>query len=220
MIQINIENVVKRMPLLTEDLGKIFEKAICLYMGIEYDGKYKYSVEAAQALVPRLEQLGALFPSACLHSAKGGARYDFTGLDGRSHLSAKTSKALCGKVAPQVIGQPQPALFCEKLGIPFTDVAGLKQYIQENITSVLPVLMQHTFDCDTLYYNKARGTIKFVRLVKPIDWTAFTFSWTKHWSAWNNSSTLKIEGRASGPVPLVEFQFHSKSRTNMAIRWC
>ena len=32
---------------MTEDLGKIFEMAICMLYGIDYDGKYKYSLDEA-----------------------------------------------------------------------------------------------------------------------------------------------------------------------------
>jgi len=207
------------MTIKTEDTGKIFEKAICLAYGITYNGNYKYSLEEAQRISLRLGRLQELFAPTCSHTAAGGARYDFSASDGVGHLSAKTSKVLLGKVAPQEIGQPQPQKFCEKLGICFLGILELKKYIQENIVTVLPVLMQHTFDCDNLYYNKARDTIKFVRLLKPINWSVYTFEWTKGWSTWGNSSTLKIQ-TPTGLVPLVEFQFHSKSRTNMAIRWC
>jgi hypothetical protein len=206
------------MPVRTEDLGKIFEKAICLRFGIAYNGKYKYSLEEAQRLAGLMGKLPEFYSPVCEHTASGGARYDFTGVSGQ--LSAKTSKALSGKVAPQVIGQPQPQKFCDELGIPFTGVPELKQHIQTHIVSVLPVLVEHTFDCYNLYYNKARGNIKFVRLIKPIAWASFNYSWTKHWSVWGNSSTLKLVGADGKSVPIVEFQFHSKSRTNMAIRWC
>jgi hypothetical protein len=36
---------------------------------------------------------------------------------------------------------------------------------------------------------------------------------------WKNSSTLKIIIEEK-EITLLEFQFHTKSRTNMAIRWC
>jgi hypothetical protein len=62
-------------------------------------------------------------------------------------------------------------------------------------------------------------SIKFIKLVKEIDWSKMTYQWTKTGADWNNSSTLKI-GVNGGFVPLVEFQFHSASRTNMAVRWC
>ena len=38
------ENESITAKVLTEDLGKIFEKGVCLLYGIEYDGKYKYSI--------------------------------------------------------------------------------------------------------------------------------------------------------------------------------
>jgi len=206
------------MPVFTEDLGKIFEKAICLSLGIPYDGVYKYSLEEAQRLAGLMGKLPELYSPDCKHTARGGARYDFTGAGG--HLSAKTSKAFAGKVAPQEIGQAQPQKFCEKLGICFKGLPELKAYIQANILSVLPVLVEHTFDCYNIYYNKAKGSIRFIRLIKPISWDKFTYSWTKQAPVWANSSTLKVVGADGKCVPIVEFQFHSKSRTNMAIRWC
>ena len=135
----------------TEDTGKIFEQAICLAYGILYDGTYKYDMEAPTVLKDRLARLPELFP-LCRHTAKRGARYDFTAVGDESlHLSAKTTKKGVGKVAPQVIGQTQPKNFCEILGIPYTNVADLKHHIQTNITSILPVLVSHTFDCPNLF---------------------------------------------------------------------
>lgn len=215
--------ILPRLPrmttLLTEDTGKMFEMAICLAYGIPFDGKYKYGMELPTALQPRLAKLPTLFPK-CTHSAKRGARYDFTSIDDTTkHLSAKTIKKGCGKVAPQVIGQAQPQKFCDELGIPFTTVADLKQYIQTNITSILPHLVSHTFDCPNLYYHQEEDKIWFIELTKEIDWAKMTFEWTKTGADWNNSSTLKIN-TSRGFVALVEFQFHTTSRTNMAVRWC
>jgi hypothetical protein len=203
----------------TEDTGKMFEKAICLAYGIEYDGKYKYGMELPNALQPRLAKLPELFPK-CTHSAKRGSRYDFTAVDDTTkHLSAKTIKKGGGKVAPQVIGQAQPQKFCEELGIPYTNVTDLKNYIQANITDILPHLVSHTFDCPNLYYHQEEDRIWFIQMVKEIDWTKMTFEWTKVGEDWNNSSTLKIK-TSRGFEALVEFQFHTATRTNMAVRWC
>jgi hypothetical protein len=202
----------------TEDTGKMFEMAICLAYGIPYDGKYKYDMELPTKLQSRLSKLPELFPK-CTHSAKRGARYDFTAVDSSVHLSAKTIKKGSGKVAPQVIGQAQPEKFCAELGIPFTTVPELKAYIQTNICSILPHLVSHTFDCPNIYYHQELDSIKFIKMTKEIDWSKMTYQWTKTGADWNNSSTLKI-GVNGGFVPLVEFQFHSASRTNMAVRWC
>lgn len=204
---------------ITEDTGKMFEMAICLAYGIEYDGKYKYDMEFPRSLLPRLAKLPELFPK-CTHSAKRGSRYDFTCIeDPTMHLSAKTIKKGSGKVAPQVIGQAQPQKFCEELGIPYTDVPTLKSYIQTNITAILPHLVSHTFDCPNLYYHQEENKIWFIQMVKEIDWSRMSYEWTKTGDEWNNSSTLKIR-TSRGFVALVEFQFHSSSRTNMAVRWC
>lgn len=73
----------------------------------------------------------------------------------------------------------------------------------------------------------------------PIDWSAFRYTWTCDWATWNNSSCVKIAVATSNQgshnidsshilsnenggktVSLMEFQFHTKSRTNMAVRWC
>ena len=203
----------------TEDTGKMFEMAICLAYGIAYDGKYKYDLDLPRALQPRLAKLPELFPK-CTHSAKRGSRYDFTAVDDPTkHLSAKTIKKGGGKVAPQVIGQAQPQKFCEELGIPFTTVADLKNYIQTNITTILPQLVSHTFDCPNLYYHQEEDKIWFIQMTKDITWEKMTYEWTKVGADWNNSSTLKIK-TSRGFTPLVEFQFHSASRTNMAVRWC
>lgn len=220
MNPLEMNNVIKRSSkILTEDTGKMFEMAICLAYGIEYDGKYKYDMELPRALQGRLAKLPELFPKVT-HSAKRGARYDFTCIeDPTKHLSAKTIKKGSGKVAPQVIGQAQPRKFCEEIGIPFTNITDLKQYIQSNITSILPKLVSYTFDCPNIYYHQEENKIWYIQMIKDIDWNKMTYEWTKVGEDWNNSSTLKIN-TSRGFVALVEFQFHTSSRTNMAIRWC
>jgi hypothetical protein len=217
----SIENLSITQPkkILTEDTGKIFEMAICMAYGIPYDGKYKYSMEIPEKLKPRLTKVVELFPT-CSHTAKKGARYDFTSLtDETKHLSAKSTKKGIGKVAPQVIGQSQPKKFCESIGIVYTNNTVLKEYIQTNILTILPVLVSYTFDCPTIYYNQQADTIRFITLNKPIEWDKYKFKWTCNWNEWSNSSTLKVIVEEK-ELALLEFQFHTKSRTNMAIRWC
>ncbi len=205
----------------TEDTGKKFEMAICLAYGIPYKGAYKYDMAAPQALAGRLTPLKALFP-ACEHTASKGSRYDYTAVaDPTKHLSAKSTKKGCGKVAPQVIGQAQPEKFCEVLGLTWESVPKLKETIQTmSVSSLLSTLFAYTFDCPTIYYNEDTSKIRFITPKSPIDWSAYSYSWTQHWSSWNNSSTLKITAPSGKEYALVEFQFHTASRTNMAVRWC
>jgi hypothetical protein len=206
----------------TEDDGKMFEMGICLALGIPYDGSYKYGMDIPNVLKTRLEPIKARF-SDYAHSAKSGARYDYTSIgEPDKHISAKTTKKGNGKVAPQVIGQAQPQKFCDVIGIPYSNIAELKKYIQENIATILPALFSHTFDCPMLYYNVEKNSIRLLEPINsgsPIDWSAFSYTWTCDWATWNNSSCVKITV-GEKTVSLMEFQFHTKSRTNMAVRWC
>jgi hypothetical protein len=200
----------------TEDLGKKFEMAICLAYGIPYDGPYKYGMELPEKLKPRLSKLLELFPN-CRHTARGGARYDFTSVDETKYLSAKTTKGE-GKVAPQGVAQAQPEKFCKDLKIQYTTIPALKEYIQKNKLDIIPVLITHTFDCPIIYYNQQKDTIRYVTLNTPIEWDTYGYRWTCDWTNWNNSSILKIiiDGKETS---LLEFQFHTASRSNMAVRW-
>ncbi len=155
----------------------------------------------------------------CRHTAKKGARYDYTAVaDESMHLSAKTTKKGVSKIAPQVVGQSAPKKFCDIVGVQFTTVSELKQSIQAEIAKILPTLVQYTFDCPTVYYNQEKDTIRFITLNAPIDWSRWEFCWTCGWNDWKNSATLKIKCQET-EVALLEIQFHSKSRQNMAVRW-
>lgn len=224
----NIEEVMEFEPkveskkkLLTEDTGKCFEMAICLALNIPYDGPFKYSMELPELLKERLQKmLPTLFPYKLKHTAKRGARYDYTAeTDETKHLSAKSTKKGDGKVAPQVVGQAQPKKFCEEIGIEYIDINNLKQYIQKNIQNILPILVKYTFDCPNIYYNQDKNTIRYITLKNDIEWNNYTYKWTCDYTIWNNSSTVKVV-IDNVEYALVEFQFHTKSRTNMAVRWC
>jgi hypothetical protein len=213
-----IPQIKAEMILQTEDTGKMFEMAICLAYEIVYDGKYKYSMEIPEKLKSRLSKLLELFPM-CRHTAKKGSRYDYTCLlDETKHMSSKSTKKGVGKVAPQVVGQSQPKKFCENIGIGYTTISELKKYIQTDIVKIIPILVNYTFDCPNIYYNHDKNTIRFITLNTPIEWNKYEFKWTCDWTTWRNSSTLKIIFDKE-EYALLEFQFHTKSRTNMAIRW-
>jgi hypothetical protein len=204
----------------TEDTGKMFEMAICKAYNITYNGKYKYSYDLAERLQPRLEKLKAIFPQ-CIHTAQDRSPYDFTAEENSSlHLSAKTVKKGVAKVAPQVVGQAAPKTLCTHLGISYTTDEALKCYIQENVPHLLDLMTNHTFGCPNIYFHQQKDTIKYITMTRPIDWSAHQYTWTRDWKQWNNSTICKILlPNKSKPVSIAEFQFHSKSRKNMAIRW-
>lgn len=215
-----VENTAKptKPKLATEDTGKVFEKAICITYGIEFVGPYKYGDARPNAILPLINNLPSLFPP-CVHSAEKGSPYDFTSLDGKWHLSAKSCKRGKAKVAPQVYGQCSVAKLWNKMGWELVDdPVSRRQMVYENILDLLHLFEEHTFSCDTVYYNQRTQTVKFIKRVKPINWGNEVLTWTKHWRNWKGSSTLKAV-RNDKTIALIEIQFHSKGRSNMCNRW-
>lgn len=243
-----VPTAVAPKKLNTEDTGKIFEKAICDAYGIPYDGPFQYSQADVDKLTPRLKRLVTdnLFP-LCKHTASKGARYDFTAVMGDSggevlHLSAKSNKKKGGKVAPQVVGQATPQKFWEEFlqfsngsnesssSPPVPDPTTMKKYIQENTAAIMPMLWRYTFDSPIVYYVRDTDQIRFIAPVvaDAPDWSSFQYSWSRPYDKWTNSTSLRVvspggEGGGGGggkEETIMEFQFHTKSRQNMAIRWC
>jgi hypothetical protein len=239
--QPSMETPPPTTPLKTEDTGKIFEKAICDAYGISYDGPFQYSQADVDKLTPRLKRLVTdnMFPM-CAHTASKGARYDFTAVaDFGLHLSAKSNKKKGGKIAPQVVGQATPQKFWEEYvqfsggagaaAVPGaatdpTDPATLKKYIQENIAAIMPMLWRYTFDSPIVYYVRDTDQIRFIASGgEQPDWSAFQYTWSRSYDKWTNSTSLRVVapggGDGGGDTTIMEFQFHTKSRQNMAVRW-
>lgn len=135
----------KKPIVVTEDLGKIFEMAICLLYETPYEGKFKYSMVKAHQLREKLLNLKVAFHHILIHTAKNGARYDFTGIDSTDiKLSAKTTKKDF-KICPQVIGQPSKKKFCEHFGVDTSSTnEQVKEYIVMNIEKLLTEYLKFT----------------------------------------------------------------------------
>jgi hypothetical protein len=201
----------------TEDLGKIFEMAICLLYEIPFDGKYKYSMEESNTIKTRIQPLKTAFPHKIKHTAKNGSQYDFSGEDNDTiKLSAKTTKK-DGKVCPQVIGQPSKKKFCEFFNIDLSvSLLEIKEYIISNISNMLNIYFDLTFDCPIIYFNKKSNVLQLIKLTEKIDWNQYLieFSHIKKNKQWNESSTISINNTSIG-----EFQLH-KHRDCIKFRWC
>jgi len=206
--------IVKKV--LTEDLGKIFEKAICELYEIDYDGKYKYSMEEANKIKDKLSKLKKAFPFELKHIAKNGNKYDYVCADNDNiHLSAKTSKK-DGKVCPQVIGQPSKKKFCEFFEIDLDyNLEEIKDYIQTNVKTLLKIYALNTFDCPIVYYNKYKNMLLLVKIKEYINWENYEifFSHIKKNKKWNESSTIIINN-----ISIGEFQIHNH-RDCIKFRW-
>lgn len=203
--------------LLTEDLGKIFEMAICLLYETPFDGKYKYSMDEATSLMLSIRGLKEAFSFPIKHTAKNGNQYDFEGSECSDiKLSAKTTKK-DGKVCPQVIGQPSKKKFCTYFGLPESiTMDEIKTHIELKTTAILDIYFHYTFDCPIIYYNKKKGLLLFVINNRPIDWTKveIQFSHKIKNKTWNESSSISVSGTSIG-----EFQVHNH-RDCIKFRWC
>lgn len=207
----------KKPMVITEDLGKIFEMAICLLYETTFDGKFKYSMLKAELIKDKIVNLKEVFPHKLIHTAKNGARYDFTGAADSNEikLSAKTTKKDY-KVCPQVIGQPSKKKFCEHFGVDtLSSNDQIKEYIVANIEKLLKSYFEYTFDSPILYYNEGKNVLWFIKKIKDIDWNncIIEFSHIKKNKLWNESSSITINGYSMG-----EFQVHNH-RDNIKFRW-
>ncbi len=214
--ELNYKDIKIQKKVLTEDLGKIFEMAICLLYEIEYDGKYKYSLEDATIIKDKLHKLKVEFPFKIKHIAKNGNKYDFVSIDDdKVNLSAKTTKKNA-KICPQVIGQPSKKKFCEFFGIDLLfNLEQIKNYIETNVKILLEIYALNTFDCPIVYYNKHKNMILFVKLKESINWSTYNISFShiiKN-KKWNESSSIIINGNTIG-----EFQIHNH-RDCIKFRW-
>ncbi len=200
----------------TEDLGKIFEYAICLLFGIPYDGVFKYNIEESIKIKQLLNKLKLFIEGPIKHIAGKGNKFDYHIITNDTYLSAKTSKRCIGKVAPQVIGQASKKTFCQyfKLDSSFNSDQ-LKQYIQDNIKHILHIYSLNTFHCPIVYYNKYTNVILYLYIIKQIDWEIYTILFTHiiKQKKWNESSTIKINN-----ITIGEFQFHNH-RDCIKFRW-
>lgn len=211
-----VKEIKTQKKVLTEDLGKIFEMAICLLYEIQYDGKYKYSLEDATIIKDKLHKLKVEFPFKIKHIAKNGNKYDFVSIEGdKVNLSSKTTKKNA-KVCPQVIGQPTKKKFCEFFKIDLRyNLEQIKDYIETNVNKLLEIYSLNTFDCPIVYYNKHKNIILFVKLKERINWTNYNISFShiiKN-KKWNESSSIIINR-----ITIGEFQIHNH-RDCIKFRW-
>ena len=202
---------------LTEDLGKIFEMAICLLYEIPFDGTYSYSMEEATQLMLSIRNLKDSFSFPIKHVAKNGNQYDFEGTECNDiKLSAKTTKK-DGKVCPQVIGQPSKKKFCSYFKLPETiTIEEIKNHIVDNIVTMLDIYFHYTFDCPIVYYNKNKSKLLLIVNNRKITWKKedISFSHIIKSKYWNESTTIKICG-----ITIGEFQVHN-NRDCIKFRWC
>lgn len=189
---------------ITEDLGKITEKALCVLADTPFDGAFKYSATDVEKMVERLRPITDRI-TGFVHSGRRSNLHDFEGPEGKA-LSVKTVKNKGQwKVCPQILGQTTRKKFAAARGIS-AEIPAIKTHILENTTSLLRVYEETTFHCPVLFYAKGENKALWIEHVAPIPWetVSLTFSHTEKAKEWNESTSLKIGGTSIG-----EFQIHS-----------
>ena len=221
--------------LLTEDLGKKTEYALCLLLDIPYVSKsgYKYSIEEAEKIKERLSKVKEyLSYDEFTHTGESSKLYDFTGKD-NNHLSVKTNKHKNDwKICPQIIGQPTKKKFCEYFELPIKcSDAKIKEFITENTVKVLKAYFENSFHCPILYYNEEEDTVMIIKKKSDIEWDKidYKFSYQKSKTgSWNESTTVYFEKESKAIIDSVsdskainigEFQVHT-NRDAIKFRFC
>jgi hypothetical protein len=206
---------------LSDNLGKTFEKAICLLYNTKYYGDEKqYHLPLAEKLMERSIRLKEFYPSI-QHVNDYSSKYDFIlGDSEEKYLSAKTTKYR-GKVCPQVIGQCTRKNFCHHFNLAYLDIANVKEFIQNNIQHVVTTYFENTFLCPILYYNENENTLSIIKKRQDILWKKYTleFRHIQKNKEWGGSTTLYLIDEVSeNNIPLGEFQIHT-NRDVIKFRW-
>jgi hypothetical protein len=184
--------------IMTEDLGKIFEMAICLLYETDYDGKYKYGLEEANQIKEKLYNLKNVFSTNIKHIAKNGNKYDFATMDD----------------PPRFLSAKSKTRFCQLFEIPTE--TNIKTYIENNVVALLEKYTIHTFECPMVYYNKHKQIYWYIQQTTQIDWHdvgEIIFSHIKKKKVWNESTSVLVDGTTIG-----EFQIHNH-RDCIKFRW-
>lgn len=218
---LTIINTNLQYGVLYNNLGKTFEKAICLLYDTPYNGNpTQYDLSKAEELMVRTSKLKQIYPSV-KHVISYASKYDFVlGNSDESFLSAKTTKYR-GKVCPQVIGQCTRKMFCEYFNILDGSIQTIKWFIEKNISIVLGEYIENTFLCPILYYNENTDKLSIIKKRQPILWDNYTFEFShlNKNKEWGGSTTLYlIDEIRDKNISIGEFQTH-KGRDIMKFRW-
>lgn len=217
-----------------ESLGMSAEGTICEYFNLEKPKSFDTRVVSTyvRKLMPVIDDAFKNLPPAIRHTGstvgdrgeQSKCSYDFV-LYGNKTMSLKTNK---GKmVCPPEVGQPGSKTcllyFKDYLPAGITEVtkSQFKEMVLTYIDKIMPIYVEHLFDSDwLLWIYEEKDGYKHMEIskenIKQFKWEKERFSFTKNTvSEWNESNTVKYDGKTIG-----EFQIHQnrncfKFRFNM-----
>jgi hypothetical protein len=189
----------------TETFGMSCEVALCEMFNIPH------SISESRISKNDVNQIRNLFEKEDLgfrlskHIGKQN-KVDFVTTNNET-VSVKTNTSGY-KVCPQVIGQTTKKKFCEFFHMEDLSTDEIKEFIYENIDKLIVKYFEHLFCCDILIWIGKGQKMKIFRqkemLEKYGNIKDLDFTWTRTLNRWNESNTLKANGKT-----IAEFQIHT-----------
>lgn len=214
LIQYIIQNQMESIQIVpstktTETFGMSCEVALCEMFNIPHSIiESRISKNDVKEIRSLLEKEGLGF-RLLKHIGKQN-KVDFVTTNNET-VSVKTNTSGY-KVCPQVIGQTTKKKICEFFHMEDLSNDEIKEFIYENIDKIIVKYLEHLFCCDILIWigkdKKGRQTMKTFRqkemLEKYGNMKDVHFTWTRPLDKWNESNTLKANGKT-----IAEFQIHT-----------
>lgn len=217
-----------------ESLGQTAEKVICDIAGLNSEYLLRRSIPGLEdAIRPILEKACCKLPQIIRHAGldkgtRGGnskSTIDFY-LQNNQTLSVKTTKNSNFKVCPAECGQPGGDTFDlyfkhlydnpqEKINYhKFKELCLNKSHL------MIPIYLKHLFDCDYLlwlFHNTKEQGFKIIKKtdISAFDWKKENITFTKTFSTWNESCTIKYNGFSLGEYQVHNHRNNYKFRFNM-----
>ena len=220
------------MEINNETLGQTVEKAICDHCKLTSSS---LDARSNTILYRRIEKLveAALheLPPIVRHvglerGSRGGqskSAVDFIFANGQT-LSVKTNLNKNSKVCPSECGQPGRDTFDLYFSHMYdkpVDYGKFKRLVIEKSHLMMPIYLDHLFDCDYLLWIYL-GKVPGYRILRKIDipkmqWLKNGFSFTKTLLTWNESCTVKYRGKSVGEFQAHQHRHNYKFRFNLKI---
>ena len=222
------------MEINNESLGQTAEKVICDISTIETQDLIGRSIpELEEDIKPFLEEACQKLPRIIKHHGlergrRGGQSksvVDFSCENGET-ISVKTTRNSNCKVCPSECGQPGAdtfdKYFCHLYDDPNDKInyQKFKALCLEMSYKMMPIYLEHLFDCDYLlwlYFSDRAKGFKLIRKsdISVFNWEKERFSFTKSIDDWNESCTVKYDSTTLGEYQVHHHRNNYKFRFNM-----
>jgi len=207
------------MEINNESLGQTVEKVICDISHLDTSGVRHRSIPELEIIVNPLlvlacKELPLIVKHVGLERGDRGGQskstIDFYCKNGET-ISVKSTKTSSHKVCPSECGQPGRETFDIYFGHLYqgkVDYNKFKQVCLSNSYQMIPIYLDHLFDCDYLlwvYFGNEMGCKIIKKKAIPLfKWDEKRFSFSKSMQSWNESCTVYYDS-----ITIGEYQAHN-----------